>query len=107
PATAPAALNLPGATLEILASVTDPSLRSTVLIVPSTILAEVIALLASMGLGYVPLKSPPAVPPGDAPLIVTLFPPDMVNNPVAGLYVSVWLSVPVLSSITVHAVPLQ
>ncbi|QLH32373.1 MAG: hypothetical protein HWD62_07940 [Cyclobacteriaceae bacterium] len=38
---------------------------SALAIVPSKILAEVIALLATVGLGYVPVKSPPAAPEGE------------------------------------------
>ena len=67
------------------------SATSAVAIVPSAILPEVIASLASfavpiasgatLGFGYVPVRSPPAVPPGAAPLIVTL--PAAVMRPAA------------------------
>src|SRR5258708_2378935 len=41
-----------------------PAAMSASTIVPSRIFAEVIALLATVGFGYVPLRSPPAAPLG-------------------------------------------
>ena len=40
-------------------------------IVPSAIFADVIAEGATLGLGYVPVRSPPAAPPGDTSVIAT------------------------------------
>ena len=46
---------------------------------PSLILVVVTALVAIVGFGYVPTKSPPAFPPGNAPLIDMVFPELIVN----------------------------
>ena len=77
--------------VDILPDVIALSATSAVAIVPSAILPDVtassasfvvvIAAAATVGFGYVPVRSPPAVPPGAAPLIVTL--PAAVRRPAA------------------------
>ena len=45
---------------------------SAVAMVPSAIFADVIADVATVGFGYVPVRSPPATPPGVVPVMSTL-----------------------------------
>ena len=58
----------PSCTLEVTMAL---SAISSVAIDPSRIFADVTASEAIRGAGYVPVRSPPAVPVGDAPVMVT------------------------------------
>ena len=48
---------------------------------PSTMLLDATALTAMVGFGYVPVRPPPAGPPGGTPLMATL--PALVSRPLA------------------------
>jgi hypothetical protein len=52
------------------AAVTEPFAKSAVAMVPSKIFALVTASAFIVGFGKVPVKSPPAAPPGATPAIV-------------------------------------
>ena len=58
--------------VDILAVVIALSATSAVAIVPSAIFADVIADGATLGFGYDPVRSPPAIPPGVVPVIAML-----------------------------------
>ena len=71
--TAPSAMSdVPTAPGAILAVVTASSAILALETAPSASLAVLTAPVAIVGFGYVPARSPPAVPVGLAPLIVTL-----------------------------------